>query len=101
MSANHTLKLDDLGEGKVKVSWQMANVARDADPIRFDDPLTVADHVELRWYLEEFLQFPYGAERYRAAQIERQMEQWGEALFRQVFVKLAGDPDPRDRKSVV
>src|SRR5437868_936455 len=55
MSANHTLKLDDLGEGKVKVSWQMANVARDADPIRFDDPLTVADHVELRGYLAPHL----------------------------------------------
>ncbi|HEY9231104.1 MAG TPA: CHAT domain-containing protein, partial [Blastocatellia bacterium] len=95
MSQKNILKLEDLGEGKVKVSWQMANVARDADPIRFDDPLAVADHLELRWYLEEFLQFPYGAERYRAEQIEHKMEQWGEALFRQVFVKLPTDPDPR------
>ncbi|MBI4606671.1 MAG: AbrB/MazE/SpoVT family DNA-binding domain-containing protein, partial [Planctomycetes bacterium] len=40
------------------------------------------DRGELRWYLEEYLQFPYGAERERAQRVEAAMERWGEATAR-------------------
>lgn len=96
MSSRNNLQLHDLGNGDIQIFWQTgSSVARPAATVHFDDPLTVANHDDLRWYLEEYLNFPYGAERYRAVQIERQMEEWGEALFAQVFVKLATDPDPR------
>jgi hypothetical protein len=96
MSSKNILQLTDLGNGDIQVFWQTgSNVARPAAAVHFDDPLTIANHDDLCWYLEEYLNFPYGAERYRAAQIEQRMEKWGEALFAQVFVKLATDPDPR------
>jgi hypothetical protein len=96
MSGKNILYITDLDDGNVQISWQTGNsVPRPCGPIRFEGPLTVADHVELRWYLEDYLQFPYGAERYRAAQVEQKMDQWGEALFAQVFAKLTTDPDPR------
>ena len=91
------LHLTDLGNGTVQLSWQHGSAIPRSypRPIPFADPLTVADRQELRWYLEEFLSFPYGAERWRAQQLEAQMAQWGEALFSQVFVKCDPDPDPR------
>jgi tetratricopeptide (TPR) repeat protein len=64
-------------------------------PIHFKNVLTAEDRAEFRWYLEEFLQFPYGAERWRAEQIEKRMAEWGEGLFNQVFVAGDSRSDPR------
>jgi tetratricopeptide (TPR) repeat protein len=97
MSARNILHVTDLGDGHVQVSWQQGNsVPRHfAGQLSFSDPLTIADRAELRWYLEEFLEFPYGAEPNRARQLEDRMAAWGESLFKQVFVKGEPDPDPR------
>jgi tetratricopeptide (TPR) repeat protein len=40
---------------------------------------------ELRWYLEDFLRAPYGVYSDRAAQVESNLANWGEALFDSVF----------------
>jgi len=53
-----------------------------ADP---PDPIGSAAQRDLRWYIEEYLKFPYGAEESRAVGIERGMDVWGEALFAQAF----------------
>lgn len=91
------LHVTDLGNGHVQVSWQRGKAIprQYPRPIPFADPLTVESRSELRWYLEDFLQFPYGAERWRAEQIEKRMAEWGESLFKQVFAKADLDPDPR------
>jgi hypothetical protein len=97
MNARNLLQIADRGKGRVQVSWRQGNDVPRVypDDLPFSDPLTEADHAELRWYLEDFLQFPYGAERDRALALEKRMAGWGEALFEQVFPKAAGDPDPR------
>jgi hypothetical protein len=56
--------------------------------IPFVDPLTEKDLRELRWYLEEYLDWPYSEPvRQRAQKIERQLDEWGAALFDAVFAR--------------
>ncbi|MFH1743459.1 MAG: hypothetical protein ABIH23_31020, partial [bacterium] len=85
MNLLHITRLD---ENHIQVSWQRGNeITRQyPEPIPFADPLTLKDRKELRWYLEEYLQFPFGAERWRAEQLEKKMDEWGESLFDQVFI---------------
>lgn len=91
------LQVTDLGNGHVQVAWQRnQNAFRTyPHPLPLANPLGGADRKELRWYLEEYLQFPFGAERYRAQQIEHKLAEWGAALFAQTFAKGGPDPDPR------
>jgi len=63
--------------------------------VSYTDPLSVEDREALRWYLEEYLQFPYGAERFKAEQVEKKMKEWGKSIFEQIFAKCDFDPDPR------
>lgn len=65
------LHITDLGQGKVQVSWKRgAAIPRHCPtPIPFADPLTPEDRKLLRWYLEDYLRFPYGAQAYRAQQV--------------------------------
>src|SRR5258708_4469371 len=91
------LHISDLTNGTVQVSWQRGNeIARNyPEPIPFTSPLTAKDRSELRWYLEDYLQFPYGAEEDRAQQVQKHLIEWGDALFKQIFIKGEPDPDPR------
>jgi hypothetical protein len=69
------LQITDIPGSQAQVSWQHdAAIMRHCAPALFSDPLSIEDRKELRWYLEEYLQFPYGAEQWRAGQIERKME---------------------------
>ncbi|MBU7029708.1 MAG: tetratricopeptide repeat protein [Theionarchaea archaeon] len=90
----NVLEIKDLENGKIQVSWQGADT-RKCPPIPFSDPLTVEDQEELRWYLEDYLMFPYGAERDHARTVEEKMEKWGESLFSQVFPHCDFYPDPQ------
>jgi tetratricopeptide (TPR) repeat protein len=56
--------------------------------IPFVNPLTDADLKDLRWYLEEYLDWPFSEPvQKRAEKIERQLDEWGAALFDAVFAK--------------
>ncbi|MBU7028292.1 MAG: tetratricopeptide repeat protein [Theionarchaea archaeon] len=90
----NVLEIKDLENGKIQVSWKGADT-RKCPPIPFSDPLTVEDQEELRWYLEDYLMFPYGAERDHAHTLEEKMERWGESLFSQVFPHCDFYPDPQ------
>ena len=77
--------------GAVILRWQDSRgQSRQLEPASFTNPMDGSETAELRWYLEEYLQFPYGAEEERAGRVEARMEAWGESLFTQVF--LGGDP---------
>lgn len=91
------LHITDSGNGVVEVSWRRGDAIPRRYPslIPFANPLSPKDRNELRWYLEDYLQFPYGAEAYRARLVEQEMAEWGESLFEQVFIKAETDPDPR------
>lgn len=91
------LQINDLKKGLIQISWQRGNdIPRQyQNPVAFTDPLNREDRKELRWYLEDYVIFPYGAERYRAERLENRMAELGESLFNQVFIKGEHDPDPR------
>ena len=90
------LQITDLGTGQIQVSWHQHDaIPRHYPPISFHDPIPLDQREQLRWYLEEYLSFPYGAERNRAQNVEDMLASWGEALFAQVFPKGEVDPDPR------
>ena len=91
------LHVKDMGGGQVMVAWQRGSMAPryTREPIVLQNPLADEDRKELRWYLEEFLQFPYGAMPWQAKQVENKMAVWGESLFSQLFAKKEYDPDPR------
>jgi len=56
--------------------------------IPFVDPLDEKDLKELRWYLEEYLDWPFSEPvRKRADKVERQLDAWGAALFSAVFAQ--------------
>lgn len=54
-------------------------------PFALVPPLAAADLAELRWYLEEFMQFPGVGDRQRAEAIVLKLHGWGQALFAAAF----------------
>lgn len=54
-----------------------------------DNPFTfpMDEHAlaDLRWYLEDYLDYPYGPFRDRGLRIEAMLDKWGEALFQAIF----------------
>lgn len=59
------LHITDLNDNHVQVSLQRGSeVPRPhKNRIPFENPLDDEGRAELRWYLEEFLSFPYAAQR--------------------------------------
>jgi tetratricopeptide (TPR) repeat protein len=51
----------------------------------FRSPLDAVALADLRWYLEEYVQWPFGPWRDRAHVIEARLEQHGRALFAAIF----------------
>jgi hypothetical protein len=85
----------DLQNSSLQVSWQQGDsITTCKNPVPFTNPLPYKAFKNLRWYLEEYLLFPYGAERYKAQKIEKEMKTWGESLFNHIFQKCDFDPDP-------
>jgi hypothetical protein len=58
-------------------------------PAPFRSPLVETeqanDYEDLRWYLEEYMDYPYAGNVVRAADVERRLEGWGLDLYRQLF----------------
>lgn len=51
----------------------------------FEHPFDEETLGELRWYLEDYLRFPYGIEPDKAAKVEQKFQVWGQQLFELVF----------------
>jgi tetratricopeptide (TPR) repeat protein len=92
----NVLHIKDLRNGQIQFMWQRGNSLpiQYSHPILVSNPLSSEEREELRWYLEDYLTYPYGFE-FRARKVEDKMTQWGESLFNTVFIKSQEDPDPR------
>ena len=90
------LEISLTDDKRIQVSWQRDRQARrsftQSQP--FANPLDSDERREFRWYLEDYLQFPYGAEENHADQVEGEMRKWGESLFAQVFAPGTGGNNP-------
>lgn len=60
-------------------------MSRFAPAVPFEHPFNEETLGELRWYLEEYLRFPYGIEPEKAAKVEQKFQVWGQQLFELVF----------------
>jgi hypothetical protein len=68
------------------LGWQRGNAApRFAPTVAFEHPFDAEALKELRWYLEDYLTFPYGLEPERARRLEGRLQGWGQQLFELVF----------------
>nr|VFJ67723.1 MAG: CHAT domain-containing protein [Candidatus Kentron sp. FM]VFJ68596.1 MAG: CHAT domain-containing protein [Candidatus Kentron sp. FM]VFK17665.1 MAG: CHAT domain-containing protein [Candidatus Kentron sp. FM] len=75
------------GAASYRAQWRDGE-SRLGAPFAFTPPFQKKQLEELRWYLEEYIQFPGAGDRVRAAKLEQNLDQWGRALFHAAF---AGD----------
>ena len=83
--AKNSLQITHEGNS-IQLSWQRGQANRRTAPaVSFEHPFDKKALEDLRWYLEEYLRFPYGIAPERAVEIERKLQTWGEQLFKLVF----------------
>ncbi|EDN67684.1 conserved hypothetical protein [Beggiatoa sp. PS] len=78
---------------KVELSLQEEGLAPMAVTAKFKFQLAEQDQKDLRWYLEDYLEFPFEPNPKIAARVEQRMTAIGTELFKAVF---HGDEDARD-----
>ncbi len=84
-----TLRLTQFTEAedkyRVEVALEGDGQPRQTAVSRFDFKLSPQDHEDLRWYLEDYLQYPLDPAPTIAARIEQRMHDIGTDLFKAVF----------------
>ncbi|MFD5030005.1 tetratricopeptide repeat protein [Streptomyces sp. NPDC058405] len=81
------LLVDLHSTGHVSVSGWLDGEALDAagESVESGWPLTAAELEELRWYLEDFLEVPFGVYEERGSQAASRLRAWGQAMFTALF----------------
>ncbi|NEQ69139.1 MAG: tetratricopeptide repeat protein [Symploca sp. SIO2D2] len=79
------LRINHEGDS-IQLSWQRGqSTPRTAPSVAFTHPFDKETLAELRWYLEDYLRWPYGIFPDNAAKIEQKFQDWGKELFEFVF----------------
>ena len=78
----HQAKTDTLS-----VELHQSGEVSESGKVPFSEPLDLRERGDLRWYLEDYLAFPVGAEQERAKAIEGRLQEWGGRLFAPLFGK--------------
>src|SRR5690242_12604631 len=82
------LRIAQFAEGenkyRVVVTFEGDGVRQEATS-HFEFALTPQDQEDLRWYLEDYLQYPFDPAPKIAARIENQMAEIGKKLFKELF----------------
>jgi len=85
----HTLRLTQFAEGvnrhRVEVAYEGDGAARQAGVSRFEFAVSAQDQEDLRWYLEDYLQYPVDPAPKIAARVEARMAELGAGLFAAIF----------------
>ena len=71
---------------------QLVTDSQGTREVRSEFPFVMsdADHADLRWYLEDYLDSPFEPERKMAARVEARIREIGEELFNALFTSLDG-----------
>lgn len=72
-------------ESQTTVCWHRNGKVVSAPTTPFENPFTISARRELRWYLEDYLSFPFGIYPDRAHRVETQLRAWGTSLFERIF----------------
>jgi len=78
---------------RVELSLQEESLTPMTVTAKFKFQLSEQDHKDLRWYLEDYLKFPFAPNPKIAARVEQRMAAIGTELFKAVF---HADEDARD-----
>jgi tetratricopeptide (TPR) repeat protein len=78
--------LVDLADGQVNIAnWRESELPESVFQGEFAWPLEPSALEDLRWYLEDYLQAPYGVWEQRGPRIQAGLAGWGAAVFEAVF----------------
>jgi len=84
-----TLRLTQFTENKdkylIEIALESGGLPRQTVTSHFNFKLTDQDQEDIRWYLEDFLQYPHDPAPKIAARIEKRMAQIGIELFKALF----------------
>jgi hypothetical protein len=75
----------DPGRHRVDLEFEAEKAPRQTATSTFDFSLADQDQADLRWYLEDYLQFPQDPAPKVAARVEQRMADIGKELFVKVF----------------
>lgn len=82
----HNRLLVSLNGDRLQLSWQRGQeYPRQAPEVDFNHPFEPKVLADLRWYLEQYLSFPYGLNPDKAIAIEQKFQVWGQTLFELIF----------------
>jgi tetratricopeptide (TPR) repeat protein len=86
---NYTLRLTQFTEDKdkyrIEIALEGGGLPRQTATSHYNFKLTDQDQEDIRWYLEDFLQYPHDPAPKIAARIEKRMAQIGTELFKALF----------------
>ncbi len=90
----HTLRLNhrlgDPGQHQVEIVFEKVDGSRHTAISQFPLSLSAQDQENLRWYLEDYLQYPLDPAPTIARRIEGRITEIGEKLFRGIFQETNG-----------
>jgi len=78
---------------RAQLSFKDEDGSEQIADVKFEFRFTRADDVDLRWYLEDYLQYPMDPAPEIAARVEARMAELGKTLFQLVF---EGDAEARE-----
>jgi tetratricopeptide (TPR) repeat protein len=74
------------GAASLSLKWtHQTEAARIGEPAVVEWPLDAPALEDLRWYLEDYLRWPFGAYADKGQAVAEKMTEWGAALFEAVF----------------
>ncbi len=80
-----TQRTEPEGKYRVEIALEGDGLPRQTATATFPFEMTAQDHEDLRWYLEDYLQYPFDPAPTIAARIEDRMAAIGRELFEKVF----------------
>jgi tetratricopeptide (TPR) repeat protein len=72
----------------VNASWIVSG--QESQPFPLNLPLSTDNLKDVRWYLEDYMNFTGHGDRLKARQIETKMQEWGRQLFNALFADRDG-----------
>ena len=80
-----TQTAEALNRYRVEITLERDRLPTQSASAAFEFEQTPQDQEDLRWYLEDYLQFPHDPAPEIAARIEQRMADVGSTLFKEVF----------------
>ena len=70
---------------RIEIAFEDDDGTRETPVARFEFKMTDSDRADLRWYLEDYLQYPLDPAPQIAARIEGRIRDLGIELFKKIF----------------